>query len=120
MLNIFLNGKNELANYVLNELNITEEILNIYPYGSRGTFDKDSDSDYISHKSGILKSGGFKQNAISNKDRTIQGVLYSRSGFIDAINRYDISALECLSLPESDVVKNFGTLKFKNGMIKIY
>jgi hypothetical protein len=29
-----LNGKNELANYVLNELNITEEILNIYPYGS--------------------------------------------------------------------------------------
>jgi predicted nucleotidyltransferase len=44
-----LNGKNELANYVLNELNITEEILNIYPYGSRvyGTFDKDSDSDYI-------------------------------------------------------------------------
>jgi hypothetical protein len=27
--------KNELANYVLNELNITEEILNIYPYGSR-------------------------------------------------------------------------------------
>jgi hypothetical protein len=38
----------KLANYVLNELNITEEILNIYPYGSRyGTFDKDSDSDYI-------------------------------------------------------------------------
>lgn len=100
--------KQELIDNILSELNITEEILNIYPYGSRvyGTFDDKSDSDYvIVTKSGMLKSGGFKQNAISNKDRTIQGVLYSRSGFIDAINNYEITALECLSLPESDVIK---------------
>lgn len=94
--------------HILKELNISEDILNVYQYGSRvyGINDKDSDSDYIIvTKSGMLKSGGFKQNAISNKDRTIQGVLYSRSGFIDAINNYDISALECLSLPEHNILQ---------------
>ena len=109
-------NKEELADFILNELNITEEILNIYPYGSRvyGTFDDKSDSDYvIVTKSGMLKSGGFKQNAISNRDRTIQGVLYSRSGFIDAINNYEITALECLSLPESDVIKKTWNFKIQ-------
>lgn len=109
-------NKQELADFILSELNITEEILNIYPYGSRvyGTFDDKSDSDYvIVTKSGILKSGGFKQNAISNKDRTIQGVLYSRSGFIDAINNYEITALECLSLPDLDVIKKTWDFKIQ-------
>lgn len=100
--------KKSLVDFILTELNITEEILNIYPYGSRvyGIFTENSDYDYvIVTKSGMLKSGGFKQNAISSKDRNIQGVLYSRSGFIDAINNYEITALECLSLPESEVIQ---------------
>lgn len=92
---------------ILDDLNIDEEVLAIYPYGSKvyGTADEFSDTDYIIvTKGAMLKSGAFKQNAISNRTRTLQGVLYSRSGFQDAINNYDISALECLSLPEDKVI----------------
>ena len=108
-----LNSLNEnfseiLAHKILKELGIEDEILNIYTYGSKiyGTADVNSDSDYIIvTKSAMLKSGAFKQNAISNKDRTIQGVIYSRGGFTDAINNYDISAMECLSLPDEQVIR---------------
>lgn len=85
------------------------KVLNIYPYGSKiyGTNDEYSDSDYIIvFKSAFLPSGAFKDNAISSSDREIQGVCYSRSGFIDAINNYEISALECLFLPEDKVIQN--------------
>jgi hypothetical protein len=97
------------AERILAELRIDEDILNIYAYGSRiyGTADEKSDSDYIIvTKSSMLKSGAFKQNAISNQSRTIQGVLYSRGGFQDAINNYDISALECMSLEEGNIIQN--------------
>lgn len=89
---------------ILKALNITEEVLAIYPYGSRiyGTASETSDHDYIVvTKGAFLKSGAFKQNAISSSDRKIQGVLYSRSGFTDAINNYEIGALECLFLDPS-------------------
>lgn len=101
---------------ILSELKIAEEILNVYPYGSHvyGTNNEESDNDYIIvTKSGLLQSGGFKQNAISNDDRTIQGVLYSRSGFIDAINNYDIAALECLFLPENKVLQKKWNFKIQ-------
>jgi hypothetical protein len=94
--------------YILDQLNVTEEVLNIYPYGSRvyGTNSEQSDYDYIIvTKGAMLKSGAFKQNAISSADRMIQGILYSRGGFTDAINNYEIGALECLSLDPSQVVQ---------------
>src|ERR1035438_1258055 len=94
--------------YILDQLNVTEEVLNIYPYGSRvyGTNYEQSDYDYIIvTKGAMLKSGAFKQNAISSADRMIQGILYSRGGFTDAINNYEIGALECLSLDPSQVVQ---------------
>lgn len=95
--------------FILKELNVNEDVINIYPYGSRvyGTATEESDHDFIIvTKGALLKSGGFKQNAISSKDWKIQGVLYSRSGFIDAINNYEIGALECMSLDPSMVVLN--------------
>lgn len=95
--------------HILAELRIDEDVLNIYSYGSQiyGTASEDSDQDFIIvTKGSMLKSGAFKQNAISNQSRSIQGVLYSRSGFQDAINNYDISALECLSLPTDKVVQS--------------
>lgn len=104
---------------ICRELNIDEDILAIYPYGSTiyGTADENSDRDFvIVTKGALLKSGGFKQNAISSKDRSIQGILYSRSGFIDAINNYEITALECLSIPENIVIKSkwpFGCSKWE-------
>ena len=94
------------------------KVLNIYPYGSKiyGTNDEFSDSDYvIVFKSSLLPSGAFRDNAISSDDRTVQGVCYSRSGFIDAINNYEITALECIFLPEDKVVQkkmNFAITKY--------
>ena len=109
-------SKETKIDMLLRELNITEDLLNIYPYGSivYGNSNEDSDSDFvIVTKAGMLKSGGFKQNAISNSNRKIQGILYSRSGFIDAINNYEITALECISLPEEMVLKNTWNFKIQ-------
>jgi len=95
------------AEYILKELNITEEVVAIFPYGSRvyGLDTEKSDYDYIVvFKKSILPNGAFRNNAVSNKDKSIQAVIYSRSGFIDAINNYEIGALECLSLDSSEVV----------------
>jgi hypothetical protein len=94
------------------------KILNIYPYGSKiyGTATEDSDDDFvIVYKSSLLPSGAFKDNAISSEDRKVQGTCFSRSGFIDAINNYQITALECIYLPEDKIVQkkmNFKMSKF--------
>lgn len=93
---------------ILKNFSFKEEILNIYPYGSRvyGTFNKESDYDFIAvAKSAFLSDGSFKMNAKSSEDRKMQIVLYSRTGFIDAINNYDMSAIECLSLEHDQIVK---------------
>lgn len=93
-------------------------VLNVYPYGSKiyGTANEDSDDDYvIVYRTSLLPSGSFKDNAISSVDRKIQGVCYSRSGFIDAINNYQINALECIFLPEDKIIQkemNFGMKYF--------
>lgn len=91
-----------------------DDVMNIYPYGSRiyGTDDEYSDDDFIIvYKKSLLPSGSFKDNAISSFDRKIQGTCYSRGGFIDAINNYQISALECIYLPDDMIIKNM--FKFK-------
>lgn len=102
------------AENICNALGINEaDVVNIYPYGSRiyGTDDEFSDDDFIIvFKSSFIKSkdgqhNTFRNNAISSDDGKIQGVCYSRGGFIDAINNYEIGAWECLSLPEDKVIK---------------
>jgi len=85
-----------------------DQILNIYPYGSKvyGTANENSDDDFIIvYKTSFLPSGAFKDNAISSEDRMIQGTCYSRAGFIDALNNYQIVALECTFLPDDLVVQ---------------
>lgn len=111
--------ENKKAEEICEKLNIDySKILNIYPYGSRvyGTDDEYSDSDYIIvYKSSLLPSGSFRDNAISSDDGEIQGTCYSRGGFIDAINKYEMSALECVFLPEDKVIQRkmlFGVSKY--------
>lgn len=85
-----------------------DDIFNVYPYGSRvyGTDTEDSDYDFvIVYKRSLLPSGSFKDNAISSEDRTIQATCYSRGGFIDAINNFQISALECIYLPDELIIQ---------------
>ena len=53
------------ASSILESLKITEDVLAIFPYGSRiyGTANLDSDYDFIIvTKSAFLKNGAFKQN----------------------------------------------------------
>lgn len=95
------------AEEIISKLGIQEEILCIYSYGSQvyGTASKYSDHDYIIvAKNSMLNSGAFKNNAVSSSDYTIQGTLYSRGGFQDAINNYSMPAMECLSLVQDDVL----------------
>lgn len=103
------------AEEICEKLNLDiNDIWNIYPYGSRvyGTADIDSDYDYIIvYKRSLLPSGAFKDNAISSKDRMIQGTCYSRGGFVDAINNYQMPVLEAIFLPDDMVVKK--TFDFK-------
>ena len=90
------------------------QILNIYPYGSQvyGAVNEFSDEDFvIVYKTSLLPSGAFKDNSISSENKEIQGTCYSRSGFIDAINNYQITALECLFLPEEKIVQKKMTFK---------
>jgi len=94
------------AEEILKELGIEQDIIAIYPYGSQvyGNATKYSDNDYIIVAKSTLPSGAFKDNAISNENRTIQGTLYSRAGFIDAINNYEMPAMEAISLDPDDIV----------------
>jgi hypothetical protein len=109
------------AEEICTALNIDyNQVLNIFSYGSvvYGCNDEYSDEDFIIvYKSSLLPSGAFKDNAISSLDKNIQAVCYSRSGFIDAINNYEICALECLFLPEEKIIQkkwNFGITKWDN------
>jgi hypothetical protein len=97
------------AKEILEKLNISEsDVVNIYPYGSKvyGTATAESDDDFIIvYKAAMLPNGAFRNNAISSADRKIQAVCYSRGGFQDAINNYEIGALECIFLPEEMIIQ---------------
>lgn len=110
------------AKEILEKLNIPEsDVVNIYPYGSKvyGTDTEDSDEDFIIvYKSAFLPNGAFRNNAISSADRRIQAVCYSRTGFQDAINNYEIGALECLFVPEDKVVMKKWPFKIQKWDVK--
>lgn len=111
------------SNKILELLDIKGDVLAIYPYGSQvyGTADSKSDSDFIIvMKSSMLGDGSFRLSSpITSDDGLVQGVIYSRGGFIDAINNYDIGALECLSLDEEDVLMNKWDFNIVNWNTKI-
>ncbi len=103
------------AKEVIEKLGLDDkDIINVYPYGSRvyGTATEKSDYDFIVvYKSAFLPNGAFRNNAISSEDRTIQGVCYSRSGFQDALNNYEIGAIECMFLPDEMVLRQVWPFK---------
>lgn len=108
---------------ILDLLKIKGDVLAIFPYGSQvyGTANSESDSDFIIvMKSGMLGDGSFRLSSpLTSDDRSVQGVVYSRGGFINAINDYDIAALECLSLDDEDVIKKDWNFKVTNWNEKV-
>jgi predicted nucleotidyltransferase len=118
----YSNTKEVFIDLISTELNIDmDKVLNIYQYGSHvyGNANTDSDFDFIIvYKSALLENGSFRNNAISNENGTIQAVCYSRTGFIDAINNYEIGALECLFLPEEMVIQKKWDFKIQKFVVK--
>lgn len=110
------------AEHICATLNLDpSKVINIYPYGSKvyGTATENSDDDFvIVFKGSLLPSGAFKDNAISSADYKIQGVCYSRAGFIDALNNYQINALECIFLPTDKIIKNIMPMKLQKLVTK--
>ena len=100
--------------FILKQFGISQEsVVAIYPYGSRvyGCHTDVSDHDWvIVHRSSMLPSGAFRDNAISSEDRYHQAICYSRSGFRNAIDSYEIGALECAFLPQE--MKLFESMAF--------
>lgn len=112
-----LEQKEAIKDHVLKELGVEGDVIGMFRYGSQvyGTADENSDHDYIIvMKGAMLDNGAFRNNAISNEDWSIQGVVYSRGGFLNAINSYEIAALECLSLDDSNIIVSKWPFKSTN------
>lgn len=91
-------------NKILKELNLkNDDIFNIYQYGSRvyGTFDKNSDWDFII----VANQVEDKIDSVVNESGTINATIYSIKGFMNALNNHDISVLECFFLPKRFIVQ---------------
>jgi hypothetical protein len=98
-----------------------EDVLNIYLYGSRvyKTHEPMSDHDYIIvFKSAFLPSRAFKDNAVSNEDRSVQMIAYSRTGFKAALEQYEIASIEMMYLSKEMVVQKKWNYKIDNINIK--
>jgi Nucleotidyltransferase domain len=84
-----------------------EEVLNIYPYGSRvyQTHTDNSDHDFI-----IVLNKDVREFSLTSDDKKINVHLYSPDGFIDQLQQHKIASLECFFLPPELCLKN--KLKF--------
>lgn len=91
------------------------DILNIYSYGSRvyGTNDKHSDYDYIVVVEG--NAGLIDERLIGNNNFSI----YDIKSFQEAIDRHEISVLECLNLPQNLIILNKHVFSYEIDLSKL-
>jgi len=98
-----------MYNLILKSFDLSDqEILNIYPYGSRvyGTFTESSDYDFI-----IVMNKEVKEYDLESNNINVH--LYSIPGFINQLKNHKIEALECFFLPEYCLLKNSFKFDFK-------
>jgi predicted nucleotidyltransferase len=81
------------------------KILNIYPYGSKvyGTHNENSDNDYI------VVCEGFA----GLYDQLDDVTFYDEKTFQEAIDRHEISVLECLFLPPNLIIQQTKDFNFE-------
>lgn len=86
------------------------DILSIFPYGSRvyGTFSDKSDYDYIA----VFRDGTVKDEFALEKGK-FNIHTYNESSFVKLIEKHNIFALECISLPEELNICNRKKFNFK-------
>lgn len=91
------------------------KILNIYSYGSRvyGTNTDNSDYDYIIVVEG--DNGLIDEKLIDEKNFSI----YDIKSFQEAIDRHEISILECLNLPQEMVLMNERPFSYEIDLSKL-
>lgn len=93
----------ELFNYIqtYNPFNV-DKAINLYLYGSRvyGTNDDNSDYDYL------MVSGIVQEPYAQFKHDNINVTVFSLEEWVKRLQQHEISALECLYLPDEMVLKN--------------
>lgn len=85
-----------MINEILDKFHLSnEDILNIYPYGSRvyQTHTNNSDYDFI-----IVMNKDVREYSLTSDDENINIHLYSPDGFLDQLRGHKIAALECFFL----------------------
>jgi predicted nucleotidyltransferase len=80
-----------------------QDIIAIYPYGSRiyGTATESSDYDFVV----VMKHLTAESDQLDAPNDTITINLYSEDSFTDRVAKHRISVLECLFLPADKVIK---------------
>lgn len=106
-------NKEITVEHILSQFNLNDEdVFNIYQYGSRvyGTYDKFSDWDFII----ICNQVEDRIDSVINENGDMNATLYSIKGFMNALNKHDISILECYFLPKRFILKE--DIKFTLGL----
>lgn len=85
------------------------DILNIYPYGSRvyETTNTDSDFDYI------IVSNATENPKVQFEENNNNYTIYSSNEFQKQLLEHEISAMECIFLPNNLIIKNKISFDFK-------
>lgn len=88
-----------------------EDVLNVYPYGSRvySTNTEASDHDFVV----ILKKVETESDRLDSQDYPISLTIYSPEGFQQKINLHKIVALECIFCPKDKILKSTIDFTFK-------
>ena len=88
-----------------------EQVLNVYPYGSKvyQTANQNSDDDFII----VCQDGIVDRDSLSSSWRNLNATIYSYSSFCEKVDLHKISALECISLHNDKLLKFSKDIPFK-------
>lgn len=94
-----------------------EDVLCIYPYGSRvyGTAKPNSDYDFVV----VLKEVETESDRLDSKDHPISITTYSPDSFKEKIQEHKIGILECIFCPSELIVKERLKFDFKLNKSKL-
>lgn len=94
-----------------------DQILNVYPYGSRvyGTHSKDSDHDFIL----VMKSVKVDSDRLDSTDNPISITTYLEETFKEKVAEQKIFALEAIFCPSEKILKKTIDIPFKLNKTKL-
>lgn len=86
------------------------QVLNCYPYGSRvyNTHYAKSDYDFII----VCKSDTIDRDSLSSSWHNYNATIYSYDSFVDKVKLHKISVLECIFIPQNQLLKFSKSIPF--------